>query len=116
MKIPIQNVYFLLCYAWNKLEERDLVDVDPIGVTELVDLFARVLITGTNHLLKRGFDRNYVDHEEWTPRLRGKVAFSAVVKIGGAAAAALPCEFDEMSHDVLHNQIVKATIRRLLRV
>ena len=50
MEIPIQNIYFLLCYAWDKLEERDLVDVDPVGITGLVDLFSRVLITGTNHL------------------------------------------------------------------
>ena len=55
MEIPIQNIYFLLCYAWDKLDERDVVDVDPVGITELVDLFSRVLISGTNHLLKRGF-------------------------------------------------------------
>jgi 5-methylcytosine-specific restriction enzyme subunit McrC len=114
MDIPIQNIYFLLCYAWDKLEEKDVVDVDPVGVTELVDLFARVLINGTNHLLKRGFDRNYVAHEEWTSRLRGKINFDTVAKTG-AVTATLPCEFDELSYDVLHNQLLKATIRRLIR-
>jgi 5-methylcytosine-specific restriction enzyme subunit McrC len=29
--------------------------------------------------------------------------------------ATLPCEFDELSYDILHNQILKATIRRLIR-
>ena len=43
MEIPIQNIYYLLCYAWDKLEEKELIDVDPVGMTELVDLFARVL-------------------------------------------------------------------------
>ncbi len=114
MDIPIQNIYFLLCYAWDKLEEKELVDVDPIGITSLVDLFARVLVNGTNHLLKRGFDRNYVAHEKWTGRLKGKVRFDAVAKTG-AVTATLPCEFDELSYDVLHNQILKATIRRLIR-
>ena len=94
-EIPIQNIYFLLCYAWDKLEERELVDVDPVGVTELVDLFSRVLISGTNHLLKRGFDRNYVLHEEQTARLKGKIRFEAVVK-AGMPTATLPCEFDEL--------------------
>ena len=64
MEIPIQNIYYLLCYAWDKLEEKELVDVDPAGMTELVDLFARVLSAGTNHVLKRGFDRNYVGRDE----------------------------------------------------
>jgi 5-methylcytosine-specific restriction enzyme subunit McrC len=44
MEIPIQNIYYLLCYAWNKLEERDIVDVKGIETTELCDLFAKVLI------------------------------------------------------------------------
>ena len=96
MDIPIQNVYFLLCYAWDKLEEKERVDVDPAGLTELVDLFSRVLIRGTNHLLKRGFDRSYVADEAWTGCLRGKVLFDAVAK-SGAATATLPCEFDELS-------------------
>lgn len=114
MEIPIQNVYYLLCYAWDKLEEKELIDVDPVGITTLVDLFARVLIAGTNHLLKRGFDRNYVAHNEWTSRLRGKILFAAVAQTG-AFTATLPCEFDELSYDVVHNQILKATLVRLIR-
>ena len=114
MEIPIQNIYFLLCYAWDKLEEKDVVDVNPVGITGLVDLFSRVLISGTNHLLKRGFDRNYVPHEEQTSRLQGKIRFHAVVK-AGVPTATLPCEFDELSYDVVHNRILKATARRLMR-
>ena len=114
MEIPIQNIYYLLCYAWDKLEEKELIDVDPVGMTELVDLFARVLSAGTNHVLKRGFDRNYVGRDEWTSRLRGKIAFAVVAKTG-TLTAALPCELDELSYDVLHNQILKATLVRLIR-
>ena len=114
MEIPIQNLYFLLCYAWDKLEEKELVEVDPVGMTSLVDLFARVLINGTNHLLKRGFDRGYVSHREWTGRLKGKLLFAEATKTGSVTAT-LPCEFDELSYDVLHNQILKATLRRLIR-
>jgi len=87
---------------------------DPAGITELADLFARVLINGTNHLLKRGFDRNYVAHTEWTGRLRGKIKFEAIAKTG-AITATLPCDFGELSYDVLHNQLLKATIHRLIR-
>ena len=60
MEIPVQNIYYLLCYAWNKLEERDIVDVQGIETTELQDLFAKVLLGGTSRLIKMGLYRGYV--------------------------------------------------------
>ncbi|MGD0768039.1 MAG: hypothetical protein ABSB42_07570 [Tepidisphaeraceae bacterium] len=116
MKIPIQNIYFLLCYAWDKLEESKIVDVDAIESTSLVDLFARVLISGANHLLKRGIDRGYVPQHEWGSRLRGRICFQEALRKSGMRAASLPCDFDELSHDVLPNRILKSTIFRLMHV
>jgi len=113
--IPIQNIYYLLCYAWDKLAEKEVVDVDPIESTSLADLFARVLINGTNHLLKRGFDRGYVLEHEWTSRLRGRICFQEAIQTNATRTARLPCAFDELSYNVLHNQILKTTMRRLIR-
>jgi 5-methylcytosine-specific restriction enzyme subunit McrC len=115
VKIPIQNIYFLLCYAWEKLDEKDVVAVDAIDSTTLADLFARVLINGTKHLIKRGFDRGYVAEHEWTPRLRGRVCFQEAIRRNATLTGQLPCDFDELSYDVLHNRILKATLRRLIR-
>lgn len=116
MEIPILNIYYLLCYAWNRLDERDVVNVQEIEMTSLVDLFARVLLSGTNHLLKRGFDRGYLQHREWAGRIRGRICFQEVVKAGIGMTARLPCDYDELSYNVLHNRILKATMKRLLRV
>jgi 5-methylcytosine-specific restriction enzyme subunit McrC len=115
VNIPIQNIYYLLCYAWDKLAEKDVVAVDAIDSTTLADLFARVLISGTNHLLKRGFDRGYVPTHEWTGRLRGRICFQEAIRRNATMTATLPCDFDELSYNVLHNQILKATMRRLIR-
>ncbi len=115
MDIPIQNIYYLLCYAWDKLAEREVVDVEPIEATSLADLFARVLINGTNHLLKRGFDRGYVSQHEWTARLRGRICFQEAIRRNATMTGRPPCDFDELSYNVLHNQILKATMRRLIR-
>ena len=41
--IPVLNIYYMLCYAWNTLEEAELVDAGTEGVKELHDLLARVL-------------------------------------------------------------------------
>jgi 5-methylcytosine-specific restriction enzyme subunit McrC len=115
VNIPIENIYYLLCYAWDKLAERDIVAVEAIDSTTLADLFARVLINGTNHLLKRGFDRGYVPQHEWTSRLRGRICFPEAVRKNAMLTSRLPCDFDDLSYDVLHNRILKATMRRLIR-
>lgn len=113
MHIPIENIYYLLCYAWNKLDERDLVRIEPTATTQLVDLFAKVLIGGINHLIKRGFDRGYIPYEEETRRIQGKICFSPSVKRNLLRRGLVDCEFDEFSYNVLHNRIIKTTIRNL---
>ena len=57
MIIPIENIYYLLCYAWNILDEKDKVKVSVDDRTELLDLFAKILIQGTRILLKRGIEK-----------------------------------------------------------
>ena len=80
MKIPIRNIYFLLCYAWNTLEEGAVVHVEQDDCKSYADLFARVLESGVAHLLKRGLDRGYVTEEEDTSSLRGKFDVSTTIR------------------------------------
>lgn len=115
MKIPIENIYYLLCYSWNKLDESELVDVSNIGVTELVDLFALVLKNGISQLIKKGFDRNYIIISEDTKRLKGKIDFGVSLKRNLLRKAVLHCHYDDLSYNVLHNQIIKTTISNLLK-
>ncbi len=115
-KIPIQNIYYLLCYAWNKLEERNVVDVSGIESTSVLDLFAKVLIGGLRHLFKRGIDRGYVTYAEDTKCLRGKICFAPTIKRNLLMKAQVFCEYDELNHNVLHNQIIKASLGSLIRV
>ena len=74
-RIPIQNLYYLFCYAWNRLEEGDVVDVGGVDSPELADLFAKVLASGLRHLIRRGINRGYVPVDEELSVLRGRVNF-----------------------------------------
>jgi len=47
-EIPIQNLYFMLCYAWDQLAEGKLVDINATDSKSLNELFARVLAHGTH--------------------------------------------------------------------
>jgi 5-methylcytosine-specific restriction enzyme subunit McrC len=114
VKIPIQNIYYLLCYAYNKLNEGKIINVSAQDATKLVDLFCRVLISGTTHLIKRGLDRGYVGHSDDTRTLRGKINFPMTLKRNLLPECKVHCDYDEFSCDILHNQILRSTIRLLL--
>ena len=114
MKIPILNIYYLLCYAWNQLEESKIVGVETDDSTTLLDLFARVLVSGTTHLLKRGLDRGYIAYSESIRGIKGKIDFDTTLKKQLLKNARVQCEYDELSYNVLHNQILKTTIKALI--
>ncbi|HJH30072.1 MAG TPA: hypothetical protein C5S51_10365 [Methanosarcinaceae archaeon] len=116
MQIPIQNIYYLLCYAWNKLDESDIVNVKAISTTNLIDLFAKILINSTARLLKQGLDRNYVEHEYIVNGIKGKLNLSASVKQNILPSSKTICLCDEFDYNILHNQILKTTISKLLKV
>ena len=117
MQIPIQNIYYLLCYAWNRLEESDkIVNVKAIPTTGLIDLFAKILINCTAHLLKQGLDRYYVEQEYIVNGIKGKLNLSASVKRNILPATKTICVYDDFDYNILHNQILKTTIRKLLMV
>jgi len=111
--IPIQNLYYLLSYAWDMLEEAKLANVSVTPEMRLQDLLARVLCGGVTHLLKRGLDRSYVTYAEEIAGVRGRLDIAASVKRNSFLKAQACCIFDELSPDTLHNRIVKTTLRQL---
>jgi 5-methylcytosine-specific restriction enzyme subunit McrC len=114
MRIPVQNIYYLLCYAWNKLEERDVVNVPVEDCNNIIDLLAKVLSGAITHLLKRGLDRGYIEHHEDRSALRGKIIFNPSLKRTLFHHGKAHCHFDDLHYNVLHNQILKTTIRKLV--
>jgi 5-methylcytosine-specific restriction enzyme subunit McrC len=115
MQIPIENIYYLLCYAWNKLDEKERVNVSIDDKTELLDLFAKVLINATKMLLKRGIDKNYIDQTEELAGVKGKVQISQTLKSNLLFKQRTMCTFDDFSANIISNRILISTIYRLTR-
>lgn len=114
MQIPIQNIYYILCYAWNKLDEKDIVDVDISKNTDIYNLFARIIISGISRLFKRGADREYIEFDEDLPGLKGKINFKETIKKNLFIKGKINCSYDELDYDVIQNQILKAITKILL--
>ena len=115
MNIPIQNIYIMLIYSWQKHNEKDIVKVDLEGQTSLQNLFAKVLINGVNHLFKRGVNRDYRSVNEGIRTIKGKIDFNTSIKKNLFINGMAQCEFDEFDEDNIQNQIIKATISKLIR-
>ena len=113
MKIPVRNIYYLLCYAWDHVGEGETVDVGSEQFGRLVDLFAKVLNEGVSRLVSRGLDRDYFAVHEDIRGLKGKLDLATTVKRNLLSNGKTHCGFDELSHDVPQNRILKATLRQL---
>ncbi len=114
MIIPILNIYYLLCYAWDRLEEGKTIPVSQLNKKEVSQLFATVLIEGMSHLFKKGLDRGYVQYSEEIQRIRGKIDFPMNIKRNFFKQPRLYCEYDELDYNILHNQILKTTIKNMI--
>jgi len=114
--IPIQNIYFLLCYAWKQLDEAERINVSASDYNQYIDLFAKVLKNGCAYIFKRGLDREYKIEKDDLNLIKGKIDFNQSMKNMMIRSHKLTCEFDDLSYDILHNQIIKATIKKVLKV
>lgn len=111
--IPIKNLFFILCYAWGRLDEGELVSASVDEVNTPQDLLARILINGSNRVLKDGLDRGYLEYAEESSSLRGKIEFSTSISRMLFEQAKAATFVDELSHNILHNQILKTTLLSL---
>lgn len=115
--IPIENLYYLLCYAWGFAEQRDTKVAGDAGKLEAVqDLLGKVLAMGVNRLLRRGIDRGYVERREDLAGIRGKLAVSETAKRALRARSRVACDFEELSVDILPNRILRSSLNSLRKL
>lgn len=113
--IPIANIYYLLCYAWKRAAERSVVQLDELkDLNEVHDLLGKVLSEGTFRLFREGLDRGYREIQEDLSGIRGKIDIGQTVKRALRAQGRVTCKYEEMTHDVVHNRILRATLKLLL--
>jgi 5-methylcytosine-specific restriction enzyme subunit McrC len=116
VSIPVQNIYYLLSYAWRDYSAGDVVDVDSVEQTELINLFAKVLLEGTRHLLRRGLSRDYRTYSRELAGVRGQIDFGRSLNKMLFQQGRAECRVDELTPDNLKNRLLKSTLQSLLAV
>lgn len=115
-RIPIANIYYLLSYAWQHVEEAEVVGAGELeGLEHFHDLLGKVLALGTHRQVRRGLDRGYMETRADLRGIRGQILVSEFAKRALGARGVVPCRFEELTHDVQHNRILKSSLGMLLR-
>lgn len=109
-KIPIKNIYHMLCYAWNELESSDEILVGSNKFDNIYNLLARIYINGVSTLIKRGLNKYYIREDEDLPTIKGKIDITGSIKVQSQINGRMICQYDDFSKDIILNKIVKTTI------
>ena len=112
--IRIQNIYYMLSYAFQILKQSNYDEVASEKFDNAQDLFAAILSKGIGQQLKQGLYREYVTKNENLSVMRGKLDMPNTIRNRIQRKQKLACEFDELSENNLFNQILKTAIRYLL--
>ncbi|HHU08982.1 MAG TPA: hypothetical protein GXZ60_03040 [Intrasporangiaceae bacterium] len=113
-KINPENLFLLLepglpRSAWR--QESFDYDVTSDLLPSVIAFFARTVET----TLGRGVLRSYVSRDEPLIAIRGRLDVAAQFAQGGVLSP-VACTFDDYSEDIAENRILRAAIRRALRV
>ena len=95
--ILINNVYHMLSYAFQTLNQEQYEDVATESFDEMYDLLAAILSKGIGLQIKQGLYREYVNQVEELKSLRGKIDMPGTVKRLLAYQRVLVCDFDELA-------------------
>jgi 5-methylcytosine-specific restriction enzyme subunit McrC len=112
-EIPIRNIYYLYAYAWEQFHFVHRVRTSEESGPDAAPFFAKVLLQGCRQIFRRGVDRTYQTFDEELSLLRGRISLAKTMRHGSLDKGRIWCEYDELRHDGLHNQIIKATLERL---
>jgi 5-methylcytosine-specific restriction enzyme subunit McrC len=97
MAIPIQNIYYLLCYAWDEFAPKQLEKVASEEFPDALHLFAALLDSGVRLLHQRGFETGYLIIEQPTSSPRGRILMAETTRLVATQPSRVHCAYDEMS-------------------
>ena len=113
--IAIQNVYYMLSYAFQVLNEQGYKNIAAEKFENTAELCAAILSRGIAVQIKRGLGREYIPITESRAVLRGKLEIVDSIRYRTILKRQMVCTYDDFSVNTYKNQIIKSTILLLLK-
>ena len=112
--IPIRNLFYILCYAWDILDIVDDIPIEEDCYDNAYNLLSRVFSYGVKRLIRSGFHRSYLEEHGDLSTIRGKILIGESIKTNSQFRNELICSYDEYSENNTFNQILKYTLDVLI--
>jgi 5-methylcytosine-specific restriction enzyme subunit McrC len=112
--IPVRNFYYLFAYAWDQFHFARRIDTGQEFGPDAAAFFATILVQACQQIFRRGVDRAYQTHREESSRLRGRIDIIRTASHESLKKGRVWCEFSDLEYNSPQNQVIKATLTRLL--
>lgn len=112
--IPIRNIYYMLSYAFQVLNEQGYKSIETEQFDNVGELCAAILARGVSVQLKRGLGKEYIERTESLSSKRGKIILSESIKMNSILRRQLVCSYDDFSVNSYMNRIIKTTMMLLI--
>ena len=113
--IRIQNIYYMLAYAFQVLNEQGYKNIATEEFDNTAELCAAILARGISTQVKRGLGKEYIPQTEALSSLRGKLDISESIKTQTFLKKQMICSYDDFSVNSVMNRIIKSTVLILLK-
>ena len=113
--IPVQNIYYMLAYAFQVLNENGYKHIETEQFDNVGELCAAVLAKGVALQLKRGLGKEYIPQTDPLSSLRGKIDIAESIKTQSMLRKQLVCTYDDFTVNSYMNRILKSTMELLVR-
>ncbi|HED5643344.1 TPA: 5-methylcytosine-specific restriction endonuclease system specificity protein McrC [Enterobacter cloacae] len=113
--IPIRNIYYMLTYAWNHLQDAKIVNLDAIPANNLLDILGHALNKYVLYLFRRGFELDYQPNTELISGVKGRVNLTQTLRGLHMTQGKTVSTFDDLNPDTLANEIIKSSLTVLIK-
>lgn len=113
-KVPIHNLFVMLAYAYDLRSFRFLDGLTNIEtLSGFYDRLAAVLAERVLLRSRQGLYRAYQPQQDHLQVVRGRLQFNQLMQ--RPEQVSLPCDYEEHTADMVHNQILAVTLRLIGR-
>ncbi|MCH5259643.1 MAG: 5-methylcytosine-specific restriction endonuclease system specificity protein McrC [Lachnospiraceae bacterium] len=112
--IKMQNVYYMLSYAFQNLNETAAQQYSSEKFEFIDDLFTAILAKGIAKQVKQGLGKEYIYHTDELSSPTGRINISETIKTRALQKNRICCSVDELLENTYMNQILKSTSLLLL--
>lgn len=113
--IPVQNIYYMLTYAFQALQEDGFQMLATEEFHNVGELCAAILSRGVSLQLKRGLGKAYIQQTEALSSPHGKINITESVKTRSLMRRQLVCDYDDFTVNSYMNRVIKSTLDLLIR-